>query len=100
MVRPDRVVRVGVVGIGGVQLLQPQIEVTGSVYGYSAVGNDHAGEALTELGVHVLLGGAIGQLRPDGNSLEIAENQAATRLRLGLRHNADYGGPGGEHRNV
>src|SRR4030042_3834485 len=94
MVRPDRVVRVGVVGIGGVQSLQPQIEVTGSVNGYSAVGNDHAGEALTELGVHVLLGGAIGQLGPDGNSLEIAENQAATRLRIGMRHTADYGGRG------
>jgi hypothetical protein len=44
-----------VLQIGGVELLQRAVNISGAVYIEPVAGNGYAGEALAVLGVHVLL---------------------------------------------
>ncbi len=49
-----------------------------------------AGETLAVLDIHVLHEGTRGQLRPSRHILQVARHLGARRLRVGLRHTADY----------
>ena len=66
-----RVFSGGFLQVGGVELLQRPVDVTGAVDIELVIAEDDTGEALAELGVHVLLEAAPGQLRPGGHVFEV-----------------------------
>jgi len=78
--------------VGGVEALQRFVPILSAVDGEAIVCQPDAGEALAELGVHILLEGATGQLRPGGYVLEVFEHLRTGGGGVGVGHAADYGG--------